>query len=110
MKRVVVTGLALCLLAPAAFAASPKIEAALKTFKAVAADAGKLKTFCEMTKAMDAAGDKPSAAADAKVEGYMKQLGADFETAWNAADGLDDNSADGKAYNSALDDLAAKCS
>ena len=35
---------------------------------------------------------------------------ADFETAWGVAEGLNENSADGKAYNNALDDLAGKCS
>jgi hypothetical protein len=40
----------------------------------------------------------------------MKQLGSDFETAWGLAEGLDEKSADGKAYNNALDDLAGKCS
>jgi hypothetical protein len=110
MKRVV-TGLALCLFVSApALAASPKVEAAIKTFKAVAGDAGRLKTFCEMTKAMDEAGEKPTPAADAKIDGLMKKLGADFESAWNAVEGLDENSADGKAYNAALDDLAGKCS
>jgi hypothetical protein len=39
----------------------------------------------------------------------MKDLGADFETAWNASDGIDENSADGKALNAALDDLMGKC-
>ena len=39
----------------------------------------------------------------------MKQLGPDFTTAWNAAEGLDENSADGKAYNAAVDDLSGKC-
>jgi hypothetical protein len=110
MKRVVFAAVAVCLAAAPAFAAAPKIEAAVKTFKAVSADPGKLKVFCDMSKAMDAAGDKPSPAADAKINGLMKQLGADFETAWSAADGLDENSADGKVYNTALDDLAGKCS
>lgn len=110
MKRVVVTGFALCLLTAPAFAASPKIESAVKVFKAVSADPAKLKTFCEMSKAMDAAGEKPTPAQDEKITGYMKQLGADFETAWNAVEGLNETSADGKAYNAALDDLAGKCS
>jgi hypothetical protein len=110
MKRITAAGFTLCLLAAApALAASPKIDAAVKAFRAVGSNPAKLKTFCEMTKAMDAAGDKPTPEADAKIDGLMKQLGADFETAWNAADGLDDNSADGKAYNAALDDLAGKC-
>ena len=110
MKRAVLAAVAACLAAAPAFAASPKIDAAVKTFKAVSADPAKLKTFCDMSKAMDAAGDKPSTAADAKINGFMQQLGADFETAWAVADGLNENSPDGKAYNNALDDLAGKCS
>ena len=109
MKRVVVTCAALALTAGAAFAASPNIEAAVKTFKATAADAGKLKIFCEMQKTMDDAGEKESAATDAKIDGFMKQLGTEFQTAWNTGDNLDENSADAKALYAAIDELSAKC-
>ena len=63
-------------------------DAAIKTFKAVSTDPAKLKIFCDMSKAMDEAGEKPSPAADAKINGYMKQLGSDFEIrpgAWRRA-------------------------
>ena len=109
MKRVVFAAVAICLAAAPVLAASPKVDAAIKTFRAVSADPAKLKTFCDMNKAMDAAGDTPNAAADAKINGFMKQLGADFESAWGMAEGLNETSADGKAYNNALDDLAGKC-
>ena len=109
MKRIVLAGVVACLGSYGALAASPKIEAAVKTFRAVAADPGRLKTFCEMTRTMDSIGDKEDAAAEAKIDGLMKQLGPDFDAAWNAADDLDDNSEDGKAYNTAMDDLAGKC-
>ena len=109
MTRVLVACIAACLAATPALAASAKIESAVKAFKSVTADAGKLKTFCEMNKAMEQAGEKENPALDAKIAGYMKQLGADFETAWSAAEGLDDNSADGKVYNTALDELSGKC-
>lgn len=109
MNRVLAACALVLVAASPALAASPKIDAAVKTFGAVAADAGKLKTFCDMTKAMDAAGEKEDPKIDAQIDGYMKQLGKDFETAWNAAEGLDDNSADGKAYNAAIDNLATKC-
>jgi hypothetical protein len=109
MKRVVFAAVAVCLAAAPTFAASPKIDAAVKTFKAVSADPAKLKTFCDMSKVMDAMGEKQDAAAEAKIQAFMKQLGADFETAWNAAEGLNESSADGKAYNSAVDDLSGKC-
>jgi hypothetical protein len=110
MLRVLAACVAVCLAASPVLAASPKVESAIKVFKAVAADAGKLKTFCAMNKVMESAGEKEDPKLDAQIEGYMKQLGADFTTAWGAAEGLDENSADGKAYNAAVDDLSGKCS
>jgi hypothetical protein len=110
MKRVAIAAVVACLAAHPVFGASPQVDAAVKTFRAVAADPAKVKIFCDMSKAMDEAGDKPSPAADAKINGFMKQLGKDFETAWAVAEGLNDTSPDGKAYNNALDELAGKCS
>jgi hypothetical protein len=110
MKRIALAAAAVCLAFAPAHAAAPKIEAAVKVFKAVAADPAKLKVFCDMSKAMDAMGEKENPAAEKQIEGYMKQLGPDFETAWTAGDGVDENSADGKALNAALDELAGKCS
>ena len=108
MKRVVIVTL-MSIAALPAFAAAPRIEAAIKVFRAVSADPARLKTFCAMDKVMVAAGDKPTPAAEAQIEGYMKQLGAEFETAWNAAEGLNENSADMKAFNAALSALEGKC-
>ena len=110
MKRILIAGIAISLSVCPGLAASPKIEAAVKTFKAVGADKEKVKIFCDMVKVMDSMGEKADAAAEAKVKGYMKQLGPDFETAWSADDGLDENSADGKAMGAALDELSSKCS
>jgi hypothetical protein len=109
MKRVLAAGIVLSLAVCPSFAASPKVESAIKTFKSVGGDAGKLKIFCDMKKVMDAQGEKEDAAADAKIDGFMKQLGNEFQTAWNAGDEVDENSADGDALNKALDDLSAKC-
>ncbi len=110
MKRPLIVSTALCLTALAALAADGKVDSAVTTFKSVESDAGKLKIFCEMSSAMDKAGDNPDAAADAKIDGCMKQLGPDFATAWNAGDGVEENSADGKKLNAALDELGNKCS
>jgi hypothetical protein len=109
MNRFILAGVVACLGAYGVQAASPKVESALKTFKAVGSDPAKVKTFCEMVQAMDAAGEKEDDAAEAKITGLMKQLGPDFEAAWNTGDGLDDSTEDGKAFNAAMDDLAAKC-
>jgi hypothetical protein len=110
MKRPLIASTALCLTALAALAADSKVDSAVTTFKSVESDAGKLKIFCEMSSAMDKAGDNPDAAANAKIDGYMKQLGPDFATAWNAGEGVNENSADGKKLNTALDELGNKCS
>ncbi len=58
---------------------------------------------------MDKAGDNPDADAEAQVDGYIKQLGPDFATAWSAGEGVDENSADGKKLDAALDALDNKC-
>ena len=92
-----------------ALAADPKVDAAVKVFKSISADAAKLKTFCTMLKAEDSAADPPTAAQQTQIEGYKKQLGPDFVAAYDVGGGLDDNSPDGKAWGDAMDQLAAKC-
>ncbi len=96
-----------------ALAASASVEAAAKTFDQVAADAAKLKTYCEMSKVMSSGSDSEdeskSAALDKQMQDYMKQLGPEFETAFEAGADLDPESEDGKAYDAALDKLDAKC-
>lgn len=109
MKRILVAYVAVGLGAMVALAASPQIEAAIKTIKAISGDAAKLKTFCALSKVMLAVGDKDDPAAEKQIEGYLKQLGSDFETAWNAGDDLDENSADAKEYYAAVDALEEKC-
>lgn len=109
MRRILFALVTASLVASPALAADPKVETAIKTFKSVSADVSKLKTFCEMSKVMAQAGEKEDKVADAKIDGLMKQLGPDFEKAWAAGDGLAETSADGKAFNTAMDDLMAKC-
>jgi hypothetical protein len=106
--RALIAALVLGLAAPA-HAASPKVEAAVRTFRAVAADPAKLRTYCAMAKVMERMGEKEDKAAEAEVDRYLQQLGADFQTAWDAAEGLDENSADGKVYFAAVDELEGKC-
>jgi len=107
--RVLVAATALCLIAAPAFAAGPKVDAAVKVFKAVGADAGRLKTFCAMSKLMEKMGEKEDKALEAQIDKQLTQLGPDFKTAWDAGENLDEKSADGKAYAAAMDELAGKC-
>jgi hypothetical protein len=109
MKRAILAAAVVGLGAYSVMAASPKVEAALKAFKAVASDSGKLKTFCAMDSAMEAAAEKKDKAAATNAAATLKQLGADFETAWNAGEDLDEKSADGKAFYAGMADLIGKC-
>ena len=109
MRRILFTAVAAGLLAGPAFAAAPKIDAAVKTFKALSGDQAKMKTFCEMSKVMASAGEKEDKAADAKIDGLMKQLGPDLEKAWSAGDDLTETSPDAKVYQAAMADLMNKC-
>ena len=110
MIRPLLVSAAVSLTAMTALAADSKVDSAVATFKAVENDAGKLKIFCEMSATMDKAGENPHAATDSKIDGYMKELGPDFATAWNAGEGVDESSADGKKLDAALDELGNKCS
>jgi hypothetical protein len=99
-------------LAAPAYAVDAKVQSAIKVFEQTAADTGKMKTYCAMSKLMADVGDdeKKAEAAEKQLDGYLKELGADFEQAWSVGDGLDENSDDGKALNEALDKLDEKCS
>jgi hypothetical protein len=110
----VIAAVALCgLLASPAFAASDSVQTAIKTFEGVGSDPAKLKTYCEMSKLMSEAGDdtddSKAEALDKQMQDYMKQLGPEFESAFEAGADLDPESDDGKAYDGALDALDAKC-
>ena len=100
---------ALCLLTVSAFAADPNIDSAIKVFKQTEEDAGKLKTFCAMSKAMEAAGEDEDPASKAKIDGYLTKLGPDFDAAWKTFKEADQNSPEGKALNEAVDELGGKC-
>ena len=100
---------ALCLIAASAFAADPNINSAIRVFKQTEEDAGKLKTFCAMSKAMEAAGENEDPATKAKIDGYLTKLGPDFEAAWKVFRGADQNSPEGRALNEAVDELGGKC-
>ena len=114
MKKILAVATVCGLLAWPAFAASPEVDAAIKTYANVASNPDKLKTYCEMSKTMADAGDEEDeakiATLDKKIMGYMEALGSDFETAFKAGADLDPEAADGRAYDGALDDLDKKCS
>jgi hypothetical protein len=99
----------LLLISTPSFAASPKVEAAVKTLQTVGADAGKLKTFCELMDLDEKLGDKTDSALEAQMDKLLDQLGNDFKAAWDALDDADERSPDGRALNAALEQLEDKC-
>ena len=109
----ILAAVAVCGLLASPALANRTIDTAIKTFDAVAADPAKLKTYCEMSKLSagggDDADDSKSQELDKQMQGYMKELGTDFETAYEAGADLDPESADGKSYDAALDKLDDKC-
>ena len=110
MPRVLVACVvAFCLWTNGALALDPKIEAALREFKAVGADPGRLKIFCAMSKALDAVDEREDPATEAAIEGYLKALGPEFQKAWKVGEDIDENSADGRAITAAIDELAGEC-
>lgn len=111
MNRILAAGFALAVVASPAFAADAKIDDAVKTFEQVASDAAKLKTYCAMSKLMAETGEdeKKAQAAEPQIDGYLKELGPDFEAAWSAGEELDEKSPDAKTLNDALDKLDEKC-
>ena len=106
----IAVALALALLAIPAHAASPKVEAAIKTIRAVAADPNLQRTFCallEMKEKLDDKKDDPKI--EAAMDEYVKRLGPNFQSAWDVVEDIDENSPDGQAIEAALDELEEKC-
>jgi hypothetical protein len=100
---------AVCLGATLVMAASPQIEAAMKTLGTISNDPAKLKLYCDLQTEIGAMGEKEDQAAEERIEGMIKQLGPEFETAWTAADTLDETSADAKEFYAFIDQIESKC-
>jgi hypothetical protein len=86
----------------------PRIGKASLFFQAVAADPNLLKTFCALLE-MDKVGDKKDPKLEAAIDGYVKRLGSNFQTAWDVVESIDENSPDGQAIDAVLDELDEKC-
>jgi len=104
--RTCFAALTLALLAMPAVAASSRVEAAIKTIRAAAADSTQQKTFCALL-AIDDEKDDPSA--KAAFDAYVKQLGSEFQSAWEIVESTDENSPDGQAISAVLEELDRKC-
>jgi hypothetical protein len=109
MKRSLLACAALAGAAGLALAASPEVDKAIKTIQGVAADPAKMQLFCALDAASDATSEKADPAQEKQVDDILGKLGADFAAAWDAGDNLDDKSADGMEFSTAVEAIAAKC-
>jgi hypothetical protein len=107
--RALAAPIVLSLMSIPTLAASPKIEAAIKVFQAVAADANRLKTFCELVKIDEQHAKNADPSLQATIDRLLDELGADFKAAWDTAETIDQASEDGKALDAALDQLENRC-
>lgn len=113
MKRIVMVSLATCAVAVLGAgpvpAASPQVSLAIRAVQAVGNDPARLKLFCEFYKLLQTVGDKEDDASQKQIEDLVVRIGPDFSAAWDIADELDENSADGQEFYDAVDSLAEKC-
>jgi hypothetical protein len=107
--RALAAAIALSLITAPALTTSPQVEAAIKVFRAVGADASRLTIFCEMMELDKKFGETEDPVLEAQINRLLDRLGADFKAAWETVEEIDENSPDGKILNAALDELSEKC-
>ena len=117
MKRVLMASLGVCAAAVLgtgmgtgiAPAASPQVVLAIRAVQAVGDDPARLKVFCEFHKLLQSVGDKEDEATQKQIEEMVARIGPDFSAAWDIAEEIDENSADGLEFYDAVETLAEKC-
>jgi hypothetical protein len=100
------------LMATPIFAAGPKVEEAIKSLAKIEADAGKFQAFCKIMKDLGDVPETEVAKADAlevQLGDLLKSIGPDVVQAWDLGSDLDAQSADGKAFEAAVDAIEARC-
>lgn len=100
------------LMATPIFAASPKVDDAIKSLAKIEADAGKFQAFCKIMKDLGAVPEADAAKADAlevQLGDLLKSIGPDVMQAWDLGSDLDAQSADGKAFEAAVDVIEGRC-
>ncbi len=86
-------------------------ETIASTIEATAGDAAKVKAYCAMAAKINEIGDDEKKAEEAgdEIDGYFKELGPDFEAAWNSGQDAAPDSAEAKAFEEAMTKLDDKC-
>lgn len=100
------------LIASPVLAASPNVEAAVKSLSKIESDPAKFQSYCKLIQDMDDLPDQEVDKADAlesQLEDLLESIGADVVQAWELASTVDPQSDDGKAFEAAFDNLESKC-
>jgi hypothetical protein len=93
-------------------AASPNVEAAIKSIAKIEMDATKFQSFCKLIKDLDDVPETDTAKADAleaQLDSLLKSIGLDVFQAWDLGSDLNPESDDGKAFEAAVEALEEKC-
>ncbi len=105
--------LSLIAIAPGgATAASPQIEAAIKTLAKIPADAAKFETYCNLLGEMEGVPETDTAKSEAlegQLDDVIESYGADVVQAWDLASETDPDTDDGKAVAAAFEAMEDKC-
>ena len=108
VTRTLSAAIALLLLTIAAFAANPRVQAALSTFQTLGADNKRLKAFCELMKIEEENAEKVAPSVKLRLNRLLDELGPDFITALKTAEDINPASDDRKVLLAALDRLFEK--
>lgn len=105
--------LSVVVIAPcAATAASPPVEAAIKTLDKIPADTAKFEAYCNLLGDMESVPDTDAAkyeALESQLDAVIDSYGADVAEAWDTLSEVDPETDDGKAVAAAFEALEGKC-
>jgi hypothetical protein len=98
--------------ADTAQAASPKVQAAIKSLEKIEADGAKFQSFCKLLRDLDDVPEQEAEKAEAldvQLENLLRSIGFDVLQAWDLGADLDPQSEDGEAFEAAMQALQDKC-
>ena len=93
-------------------AASPAIEAAIKTLEKIPADSTKFETYCNLLGQMESVPDDDAAKNEAlkhQLDAVIDSYGTEVSAAWDTVSGIEPETEDGKAVASAFEAIEGKC-
>lgn len=95
-----------------ATAASPAIEAAIKSLEKISADTTKFETYCNLLGQMESVPDDDAAKNEAlknQLDAVVDSYGTEVSAAWDTVSEIDPDTEDGKAVTAAFDAIEGKC-